>query len=1677
MHQGHHPKKLVSIVVAVMLAALTLPAVAAADTYEVQTTSDSKHPLASCEPHVVVPEVCSLRDAIERADAQLFSSSVITFGVSGTIAIGSEELPEIAWQTEIDGTTAPTYDESPVVLLDGSATTVPAETVGLRLGQNAGESRIEGLAIGGFTNGIRVVSGSGEGGEGSHVCGNYLGVEPDGETALPNAASGVFIRLFAERVNIGAGCTRGNLISGNGRVGVIEEGQDTRISANRIGVDAFGNALPNGNPVESGAGIVVQPLSRSPFIGGVEDGDAGNVIADNLHHGILVSNRESNALIHGNSIFDNEGAGIDFLSEPPAAEVTIESVEAVDGGTELEYLLEGAPNEHFYVDFYLNGSCDPGGRGEGEDFIEQVEVEVNESGFAHLTSVLDADPAEGEAFTATATDEGTLTTSQFSKCGYYDTVEPTVQIDFGPGSVSPESNAFFGFTASDGTGSGIAVVECELDGDSFVPCESNTNQLYAGLGDGDHEFRVRAKDKSGLVGPSEKYEWTVEMPGDRTYQVNSLIDTENFNAALGCTTPSHLEGNCSLRDAIALANDDDLPSTIGFAEAAGTIAVDEADLPSITAPVTIDATNAPGYEPDEKPVVEIDGAGVDPGPFSSEGLSFLGGAEGSRVEGLAIGDFDIGIRLTGSPGEEGSQLCGNWVGVGLDGLALPNEVGVESEGGEHNRIGWECNGRRNLISGNSSYGIVDNADTTLIAGSYIGLDAEGNELPNGPPLPGGGAGILIGSLASQPYIGPDGEGGDGPNTIATNHGAGVLIETQSSQVTIDANSIYANTGRGIEISAGVNTVPRPELESAIEEGGETVVSGSLEGEADEGYVVQYFVNQECDASGAGEGQVLFDEALVVTDGTGRAEFELTGTEAPEAIGDVITATARDEATEATSEFSNCVTRELPPPPNPEPPALTEFVPASPANDNTPLLRGIAEPNMTIFLWHNGNCTAPTFEEFEASELEAGIPVTVADDTTTEFTAVAFDGELSSACSAPLSYVEDSTPPTVEILTHPANPTNQTSATFTFSGADPDGSGIKGFQCEIGHGGWGDCETPKEYSGLGAGTHEFRVRSEDNAGNFSAPLAFEWEVELQNPTVTIESVVPAVIGAGGSSEVSFSSSKSGSYDARVGGSDCASGTAIGSGTYSGGAASVEVPAAALAEGANTVRVCLTDAATNTGFAAATVTLDATPPTVEILTHPANPTNQTSATFTFAGNGTGSAVKAYECSLDDAPATSCTSPETYAELGSGPHTFSVVAEDEAGNVSTPAEFAWSVDSGAPSVTIESVTPPTIGAAGSATLSFNSDKNGSYQLRVGGTDCSTGTAIASGSYSTSPAPTQVEVHAADLAEGANTLRVCVTDAVENTGAAEATLSLDSVPPQTQIAPPLPEDPTTSTDAQFHFSGSDAGSGVKGFECELDGGSFAACTSPQDYVTLAAGAHAFQVRAVDAVGNVDPSPASFSWTISTPKPTVVPVNGETFAVAPKSGKVLIKLPGENEFRELEGLESIPNGALIDATKGKVTLVSIDAKGNEQTAVFFGGLFRVTQQKGSGLTILHLAGGPARECGGVTRGHGVPGKRGVSPCGCPDAKASATASSASIPSATASARSGRGRHLWGSGHGKFRTEGNYGSATVRGTIWFVEDNCSGTFFKVKRGVVSVRDFPRGKTISLAAGKTYLAKP
>jgi hypothetical protein len=114
---------------------------------------------------------------------------------------------------------------------------------------------------------------------------------------------------------------------------------------------------------------------------------------------------------------------------------------------------------------------------------------------------------------------------------------------------------------------------------------------------------------------------------------------------------------------------------------------------------------------------------------------------------------------------------------------------------------------------------------------------------------------------------------------------------------------------------------------------------------------------------------------------------------------------------------------------------------------------------------------------------------------------------------------------------------------------------------------------------------------------------------------------------------------------------------------------------LPEGAHVLRVRATDAAGNTDPTPATrqVTVDTTPPETTIDSGPSGTIAETTATFEFSSEPGAH----FQCRLDNAVFTACTSPRTYSGLAAGTHTFRVQAIDRAGNGDpTPATRTFTV-----------------------------------------------------------------------------------------------------------------------------------------------------------------------------------------------------------------------------------------------------------------------------------------------------------------------------------------------------------------------------------------------------------------
>ena len=181
---------------------------------------------------------------------------------------------------------------------------------------------------------------------------------------------------------------------------------------------------------------------------------------------------------------------------------------------------------------------------------------------------------------------------------------------------------------------------------------------------------------------------------------------------------------------------------------------------------------------------------------------------------------------------------------------------------------------------------------------------------------------------------------------------------------------------------------------------------------------------------------------------------------------------------------------------------------------------------------------------------------------------------------------------------------------------------------------------------------------------------------------------------------------------------------------------------------------------------------------------------------------------------------------------------------------------------------------------------------------------------------------------------------------GAANTTLmvtltySCDTTPPDTSITA-NPTNPSNSSSASFSFTGTDdvTPAGSLTFECKLDGGVFAACTSPKGYSGLSDGSHTFEVRAKDAALNLDPSPASYTWTVDTTAPVIAPYFDVTEEATSASGAVVsYTSPATSDAVDGAGVASCSpaSGSTFALGNTTVTCNATDAHGNAATPTTF---------------------------------------------------------------------------------------------------------------------------------------------
>jgi hypothetical protein len=175
--------------------------------------------------------------------------------------------------------------------------------------------------------------------------------------------------------------------------------------------------------------------------------------------------------------------------------------------------------------------------------------------------------------------------------------------------------------------------------------------------------------------------------------------------------------------------------------------------------------------------------------------------------------------------------------------------------------------------------------------------------------------------------------------------------------------------------------------------------------------------------------------------------------------------------------------------------------------------------------------------------------------------------------------------------------------------------------------------------------------------------------------------------------------------------------------------------------------------------------------------------------------------------------------------------------------------------------SMTPSATGVAGTVTLaaSVTSGTAARVEFLANGQLIASDATVA---YSTPWDTTTVDDGSVSLTARA------VSSSGETATSAAQSVSVDNTAPDATITSG-PSGTVTSDAASFSF----AATGASTFQCSLNGSAWASCSSPTAYSGLSNATHTFNVRAADAMGNVDQTPASRSWTVNaaTPPPSTV--------------------------------------------------------------------------------------------------------------------------------------------------------------------------------------------------------------
>ena len=634
------------------------------------------------------------------------------------------------------------------------------------------------------------------------------------------------------------------------------------------------------------------------------------------------------------------------------------------------------------------------------------------------------------------------------------------------------------------------------------------------------------------------------------------------------------------------------------------------------------------------------------------------------------------------------------------------------------------------------------------------------------------------------------------------------------------------------------------------------------------------------------------------------------------------------------------------------------------NDSTPVLTGTAEAGSRILISDGGtvlgSVTAGSNGQwsFTTPTLADGphtLSVTATDAAGNTSEAALLTLTVSTAAPAPVAdlTVNDNVGATQGALANGGVTDDNTPTLTGTTGAGNivtvyDGATLLGTATAGASGAWSFTT-----GALSNGAHTLNVTVTDAAGNTSAATPFTLTVDTVAPAastlVVTNDAASVTVPNGGTTNdntpVLSGTAEAGSLVTVYDGTTALGTTTVGSG----GAWSFT--AAALGEGAHTLRVTVTDPAGNvSGSTTASIVVDTTPPAAVTL---AASNNNGTTPVPIANNGstndstpalTGSAEAGSRITITDGTTVlgSVTAGSNgqwsfvTPTLADGAHTLSVTAADAVGNISSPTTLTLTVDTTAPAPVTDLTVSDNVGtlqgslANGAATddntpiLSGTAEAGATVVIFDGATALGSATAGANGAWSFTTGA---------LSNGVHPLSVTVRDALGNTSAASATVSItvDTVAP-TASTLQIVNDVTgtvvanggSTNDNTPTLSGTaEAGSRVSIFDgASLLGTVTAGASGAWSFTAsaLAQGSHPLSVTVTDPAGNVSGSTAA-TIVVDTTAPAAVTAltvsnnNGSTPVTIPDGGVTNDNTPLLSGSGEVGARISVYEGATLLGT------------------------------------------------------------------------------------------------------------------------------------------------------------------